>query len=97
MLGNRKAFKQALAAYLCIGGILGICLAFYGTTWDRWINTGWLIAVLAAWALGSLAAIVLAWKRIKKEEPPGPLYLHNLLPKNVRRWILGNRDLHSGR
>lgn len=95
MIGNRKAFRQALIAYLCIGGSLGVCLVFYGTNWDKSINLGWIVAVIVIWAIGSLFAILFAWRRAKKGEVVGPIYLHDLFSRKVRRWILGKDDTHS--
>lgn len=93
LIGNRKAFKQAAIGYLCIGIFLGVGLAFYGTTWVRWVDIGWLIGGGAIMVVGSLAATALGWRRAKVGDPIGPIYLHHLLRhlllKKDKRWMLG--------
>lgn len=95
MTGNRKAFKQAIIAYLCIGGLLGLSLAFYCTSSGREINEIIALFILMIYAGASLIAIFLTWRRIKKEEPFRPMYLHYLLPKKYHRWMVGDSDTDS--
>jgi len=92
LIGNRKAFKQAAIGYLCIAIFLGVGLVFYGTTWVRWIDIGWMIGGGAMMAIGSLAAMAIAWRRAKIGDLIGPIYLHHLfrhlLLKKANRWML---------
>lgn len=97
LTGNRKAFKQAIIAYLCIGGLLGLCVAFYGTSSGREINEIIALSILAIYAGASLIAIVLTWRCIKKGEPFRPMHPHYLLPKKYRRWMVGESDTDSDR
>ncbi len=95
MIGNRKAFKQAVIAYLCIGGILGAGLAVYSTRWGREINEIIVLSILGIYAGGSLIAIFLTWQRIKKGEPFKATYLHSLLPERLRKWMISESDEDS--
>ena len=97
MIGNRKAFKQAAIAYLCIGAMLCVGIAFHGAKWDGWIILGWILAVTGIWMVGSLLAIRLTWKQAKKGEAPGPIYPHDLLPNKIKKWMTGENGTGTDR
>ena len=92
MIGKRKAFKQAILAYVCAGGLLGLSVAFYGTSRGREMNEIVVISLVAIEAAASLIVLFLQWRHIKKEEPVRPIYLHYLLPRKCRRWMLGESE-----
>ena len=94
-IGNRKAFKQMVIAYLCIGGLLGLGIAFYGTSWGREINEVVALSILAIYGAASLIAVFLTWRRARKGKPIRPLYPYDLLPKKLRRWTVGESDTDS--
>ena len=94
-IGNRKAFRQMVIAYLCVGGLLGLGIAFYGTSWGREVNEVIVLSILAIYAGASLIAVFLTWRRVKKGEPFRPMYPYYLLPKKFRRWTVGESDTES--
>lgn len=92
LIGDRKAFIQAVLAYLCLGGLLGVGLAFYGRRWVTLADQILVFCALAIYGVASLMIAFLAWHRVIKGKPIISIQLHHLFPKRIQRWIVGESE-----
>lgn len=88
-IGNRKAFASAAIGYLCIGGFIGIGVAFYGAVWDKWLDIACVLAVVVGYLVIAPIALIHAWRQASNGQPIQPIYLVHLFPQRLRRWMTG--------
>lgn len=90
VIGDRRAWMNALVAYALIGAIIAV--SFYSRRIESVFDDGFLFLAWGLLAIGSLISLFRAWRNVARGEPMGLTRQIELLPGRLQRWVVGDTD-----